>query len=395
MAGASERTTDSAGRIQRTVERIQLHFQNQDSKSARELALPFLAEALPGYLASVPVPMAIRTALELAYVLAKGKAYDLALQAYQTYVLPPMEVLVAKLVEKVHAPGFSREDWQNDPTLSALLSLYATVGVELLAGLRAEDPSGTKSVPLARSLAAYFDSLAMYGADEQAEVDPVYSKIGRFQEAMLGAGEFERRLDSVALPSSSDHDHWRRGEGAEQLARDLPWIKASVDYWAEKLQDEYEERDATPSRERIERLRRGLLEAETASTRLGVASSRGEETAGLGRLMAALALEDEEALGASLVWVREKNDRDLRFQAATTFGKLARTLSMAWFEKALRAWRETVDSKPNYFAIAWYAAREGAPEHALLAAQAAAERFPDDPTFAAERDFMRRLLDKK
>ena len=73
----------------------------------------------------------------------------------------------------------------------------------------------------------------------------------------------------------------------------------------------------------------------------------------------------------------------------------ARRLDPAWYAKVLAAWDEEVHYKPKYFWIAWRAALNKAPQHALLAAKLASERFPDDPAFTDEYAYMRQVLEPK
>ncbi len=92
--------------------------------------------------------------------------------------------------------------------------------------------------------------------------------------------------------------------------------------------------------------------------------------------------------------MKDKNDKRLRDDTAQWLGDCVRALGVEWYAKVLACWKDELDYKPKYFWIAWRAALNGAPKHALMVAKLAAERFADDKDFAEEYAFMRTLLDK-
>jgi hypothetical protein len=110
-------------------------------------------------------------------------------------------------------------------------------------------------------------------------------------------------------------------------------------------------------------------------------------------LVTALVRQDEDLLRARLRWVKDKDDKRLRDNTAQWIGDAARFLPIDWFGRVMTAWREEIDYKPKWFWIAWRAHLGGADQHALVAAKMAADRYPEDPSFAEEYEFMRRLIE--
>jgi hypothetical protein len=149
----------------------------------------------------------------------------------------------------------------------------------------------------------------------------------------------------------------------------------------------------TLDREPVLRLAGQVAEAHAASLRLGLASADTALAARRALLAAALAAQDAAAVRACLHDVKQQDDRLLRDDTARFLGETARFLPLErWEAEVLRAWDEELHDKPQYFAIAWGAARGGAPKHALKAAELAAERFKNDPAFADECKELKELL---
>ena len=109
-------------------------------------------------------------------------------------------------------------------------------------------------------------------------------------------------------------------------------------------------------------------------------------------LLIALAGHDARRLRALLAEVKALGDRTTSEATAELIGSAAKYLDAPWFAAVLGIWREVLDQKPLYFAIAWNAAVAHADANALAAAQLAAARFPDDTAFAEELAYLKAVV---
>ena len=178
------------------------------------------------------------------------------------------------------------------------------------------------------------------------------------------------------------------------LFRSLPWIKLSVPFWLNALERRFEREKETIDKPAAIAIGQQIAASFAQVKELGFAATFLEHEEHIGGLITALLAQDEKALRERLRFVKEKDDKRLRDDTAQWLGDVARFLPMDWYQTVLKCWVDEVDYKPKYFWIAWRAALNKAPKHALLVAKFAAERFTDDPTFAEEYAFMRTVLEQ-
>ena len=294
---------------------------------------------------------------------------------------------------------FSADTWDNSPELRSLRTMmeeYTNVISSLVLALGHDRIPGDADLNLLISQAQkWFDGIAFHDVEENSSVLDRYAEVGSWYRAIQGAAAFDPLVDAASPATDPKLDHTKRVGGAAQVAKDLPWIRASVPYWFTRMALLFRKDQTTIDAKEVAHLAMRLDEAHKATEALGLSSPRFEQETLLGDEIAALIAHDLPALHAILTRVATQNDKDLRDDAAQWLGDSARFLDTAWYAQVLDAWKSDVDYKPKYFWIAWRAALNDAPEQALMAGKMAAERFPDDPAFTEEYAVMKQLLTPK
>ena len=320
---------------------------------------------------------------------------DAAVQALRTQVGPTLDSSLDEVAQWLASPRFDKSAWDNDTGLRSTRGLLAEY-VETI--ITTFDPSGEQPLndhavrdQLGTVVQRWLDGVAFHDVEQDSAVMQRYAAAGRWYAVVLGQAELDRRLDAATLPATAI-THAKRLGGAAQVTRDLPWIRASVPYWYTRLGELFRRDRATLDVKAVARIAAHLAEARAASERLGLMDTFSDQRGELTAEVAALIAHDEPALRQVLHRVAERNDKDLRDDAAQWLGDAARFVDGQWYGRVLLAWQELVDYKPKYFWIAWHAALNHAPQQALQVAKLAAEHFADDPAFQEEYGFMRTLL---
>lgn len=393
---ALDRTTDPVGKVLMQAELIGHLFEAKKTTEARALAEDLIAKQLPSVAKALGGRLA-QTGLELAAILNRHEANDLAIRALATTALEPSGATVEGLARYLADPRFDESRWDNDPKIQSgrhTAQFFAAVALGLIdeAGVAAL----TDNEDLRRCAAivqVWLDRIGFHDVDERDEAALRYALVARWYQALLGKDRFVAMLEASAMPTSAEHDHAQRIGGLAQLSLDLPWIRASVPYWFGQLSELFAKDHKTLDRPRFDLLAGRLAEAEKASKALGPEHLQVEDDLHFAALVTALIRQDETLLRARLRWVKDKDDKRVRDDTAQWIGDTARFLPIDWFTKVMVIWREELDYKPKWFWIAWRAHLGGAEQHALVAAKMAADRYPEDPSFAEEYDFMRRLIE--
>ncbi len=287
--------------------------------------------------------------------------------------------------------------WQTDPRLRMarrMVRRSANTAIALLDLTTPEQLADNDQLAACRSLGeAFLQAVAFADVDDRSQIPQRYATAAAYYRAMMDPQQFDTRLAAATMPQE-DRDHRRgRQRGLDQLESDLPWIKASVPYWANRLSALIEDGEpAELDRERVAALGAGLEAAMVASRDRDLVGAATYYHLHLGQLITALLTEDAPALRDLLAQAAAKGDKRLRDRTAQIIGDTAPFLDQEWFATVMDLWREELDYKPKYFWIAWRAAIAGAEANALLAARRAAERYPEDPAFTAEYQFMQELL---
>ncbi len=164
-------------------------------------------------------------------------------------------------------------------------------------------------------------------------------------------------------------------------------------YWYHKMARQLAGSHPRPDPQAIARYARHLEDAYYATTHQGIDDARIDHDRHLGRLLAAVMASDGAVVSERMKEVVERNDKRLRDDTADLLGRLGAVVPLPWYKQVIAMWHDQVHYKPRYFAIAWRAAISGAPEAALAVADLAAASFKDDPAFAEEADYMRKLLE--
>lgn len=294
---------------------------------------------------------------------------------------------------------FDRNVWEQDEKILQIrlfLQGYATVisgffheeGMEEIT----KQPRLTGTVlPLEMWLAR----VAFHDIHEPAEVLVRYAVAGNWYRSTMGWPALRAALKEAPFPESREKDHTDRMTGLLQFHADLPWIKASVTFWGGAIGYLFREEAETLDVHEVVSLAREFNAAHDATNRIGLQSLVFDEARFAVDLLVAILTRDEAAIRGHFRHVKKLDDSALRAIALNQVGTVARFSEMNWYRRVLELWREEINYKPDWFALAWSVKLAKAPRHALLVADMAVEANPHDDAFREERDFMRQLLGDK
>jgi hypothetical protein len=235
--------------------------------------------------------------------------------------------------------------------------------------------------------------IAFHDVSEGGEIMTRYATAGSYYRTMLGWDCLRHALADVAYPTGP-RDHTDRLPGLPQFKRDLPWIKASVDFWAGALGYLFRKDAETLEVKDVLDLAREIEGAYAAGNRLGFQSLTFEQLSHGTGVCVALVTQDRDALRLAFRRIHDLGDKGYRDLTRGWLSTTARFLDVAWFRQVLEIWKEEVDYKPSWFAIAWACRLNKAPDHALVAVELGAAAYPDDDAFQEELAFMKELLGK-
>ncbi len=387
---ASARTPPGETRVSMSVDRVIALFEAGRVEEARALArdldqiqIPTLEETKGTTLLDP------RLALVDALQVQRGDlAYALEILAEQ--VTPEVEDEIEELAESLEAPKLDLETWrlQTEPARGQI-RWYVSTGVSLLFATRDGDlAERDERETIEAGIRAWVDRLAFRELDPSDSPLSRYAVLARVYGARYGQSEIAARVEAAPPPANAAIDHAQRGDGEEQLERDLSFAHVSPTFYAAELASLFARERTTLDVERVQHLARRSEQARSEARALGLDHRGFEREAREVRLIRALALCDEPALRAELREIKLENDRRTRMNAASWVATASRFQTLAQFQRVVAIWREEVDYKPMWFWIAWTAALSGATDQALLVAKSAAADHPDDAAFVEEYRFM-------
>lgn len=398
---AIKRTPDANGRLQLAIELVMHQFDAKQEAAARATALDILDKQLPA-LRQQPgekeraEAAQVMLGLELAGALAHGKAWDLALRTIKETQLDKLAAVINDVGLWLASPRFNQKQWDNAPQLDQMrrqMAMFCATGISVIEGAGPRELRRNGDLrALAKAIEGWLANVAFHDIDDEDDALARYAMAGNYYAAMQGTDAFNLLLAQAEPPAEGKAEHAERLAGPAQVQLDLPWIAISVPFWSGQLLELFARDRTELKKEQVALLGKRSAAAFAACRKLGIDSNRFESQAHLTALITALVHRDAEVVRERLRWVKSKNDKRLRDDTAQWLGDTARFLDKDWFGEVLALWRDEVDYKPKYFWIAWRAALNGAPEHALMAAKLAAERFKDDPSFAEEYAFMKQLF---
>jgi hypothetical protein len=336
--------------------------------------------------------------MELAGVLGRHGRHARAAQALALTALQPATENLNGLAGYIASPRYDQQFWNTSPEVmnAQHLALYfVNVATDILVEQGPAALAGDADLRgMAAGIQLWLDRIAFHALDEPSEAPQRYAMAAHWYEAVLGKDRFAALLAGAALPTIAPDDHGeQRIGGLAQLGLDLPWIKSAVPFWSARLGMLFAKKNTTLDRADFAATLAQLDAAAAATRALNQKGAIDDEDLHQARLLDALVRQDEELLRSRLRWVKDKDDKRIRDDTAQWIGDAARFMPIDWFTKVMTVWREELDYKPKWFWIAWRAKLGGANQHALVAAKMAADRYPEDPSFAEEYDFMRRLLE--
>ncbi len=430
---AMARTADPLSRMYLDLDLIALLYvaadaQRQGGKAdlaaasetqARAEALDLLDHQIPEQRDRLGMALT-QVGIQLAEALS-GHADDLSLRVQREILVPAMAPRIDRIVQWLDSDAYRQETWDDAAQFQQLRRLtrsFAGAGIDALkqggSVALTTDPS---LQAIARSVQAWLDHIAFRDTDETSGAMFRYAAAAAYYDAILGDKEFDALLfandsattaaaapatatGSAAVPPvlpglpAAGRDHRQRLGGLAQLPLDLPWIRISVPYWFSRLAGLFGGDDL--DRAQVARLGRHFEEAYAACERLGIRHPQIEFEHHLGRLLVALAAQDQAGVEARFDFVVAKDDKRLRDDTAQWLGDAARSLPLDWYRQVLGRWNAAAERsdrahgnaesqfKATYFRIAWRAALAQAPYQALMAADLAAAEFKDDPAFTEE-----------
>lgn len=403
---AIDKTVDPENRLSLSIELVQHQFDSKHDDQARATALNILDQQLPKLKKDAKLRKKIEATqaqigIELAAALLHGKSFDLALRAIKDTQLDDMAGKIAKVGEWLNSSSFDEKTWENSPQLMSLrrqLLMYTTISMEILDGISQDELITNPDLQLvARTVQDWLTNIAFRDLDEPEDAMARYSIAGRYYAAMLGKENLMKLLESNELPKDKERDHSKRNGGLAQLKLDLPWIKLSVPFWSMQVMELFAKDRTTFDKNQVEKkvakLAKQAKDSYDASKALGLEHQMFERDLHLVQVLSALISQDAKLLRERLKWVKEKDDKRLRDDTAQWLGDAARFTSLEWYRQVIQIWKDELNYKPKYYWIAWRAALNDAPQHALIVAECAKNEFKDDPSFTEEYVYMKELLD--
>ncbi|MBA3709731.1 MAG: hypothetical protein H0W83_13035 [Planctomycetes bacterium] len=393
---AVENTKEPLSRLYENVELVGQLFEGKHDDEARALAIDLIEKQIPDNMEQLGAS-AVQVGAELCSAL-KDHANDLAVRTIQTCMLGYMDKRIDRIGTWLNSSEFKEDAWENSSDFQKwrrLTQLFAATGIEAL------KEAGQDALPLdetlqgvATSVQQWLNNIAFRDLDEPDEAMMRYASAAEYYSAILGQDRFTALLEKAEVPITGDHDHKDRIGGLAQLNLDLPWILISVPYWHGRLTDLFERQRETLKPEEVVRIGRHIEEAYATCTKLGIEHPIIDHQYHLSRLIVAMIAQDAAVVRERLHVVADKNDKRLRDDTAQWLGDAARFVPLEWYRQILGLWKEELNYKPKYFWIAWRAALNHAPRHALMVGEMAASEFKDDPAFTEEYDFMKSVLEQ-
>ena len=400
---AIEKTVDLENRLSLSVELVQYQFDSKHDEQARATALNVLDKQLPKLKKDVKFKKKIEATqaqigIELAAALIHGKSFDLALRAIKDTQLDDMAGKIAKVSEWLNSTSFDEKTWENSPQLMSLrrqLLMYTTISMEILDGISQDELITNADLQLvARTVQDWLTNIAFRDLDEPEDAIARYSIAGRYYAAMLGKENLMKLIENVELPKNKERDHSKRNGGLAQLKLDLPWIKLSVPFWSMQVMELFAKERTTLDKKLVVKLSKQVQDSYDASKALGLEHQLFERDLHMVQVLSALVSQDAKLLRERLKWVKEKDDKRLRDDTAQWLGDAARFTSLEWYQQVIQIWKDELNYKPKYYWIAWRAALNDAPQHALKVAEFAKNEFKDDLSFTEEYEYMKVLFDQ-
>ena len=399
---AISRTEDPEGKLSLYVELVQHLFDAKQDKKARDVAKDILDKQIPALKKDPANKERIAATLphigtQLCAALAHGKAYDVALRALKETQLEDIAGKITQVGEWLNSARFNQRAWDNSPQLLGLrrqLLMYVGIASQVLDGINSDELTTNADLQLAaRSVQDWLNMVAFHDVDEPEDALNRYATAGSFYAAMLGEERLDALLASIELPKKNDRNHAKRIGGLAQLQLDLPWIKLSVPFWTGRMMELFEKERTTLDKGEVAKIMKNIRIAYDACVKMGLDHPLFDRNLHLSLVISAMIAQDDKLLRERLKWVKEKDDKRLRDDTAQWLGDAARFVPLEAYKNVLKAWKEELNYKPKWFWIAWRAALNGAPQHALVVAEMAKNEFKDDLSFTEEYDYMKKLFD--
>ncbi|NRA36866.1 MAG: hypothetical protein HRU15_01895, partial [Planctomycetes bacterium] len=394
-AMAIERTPEATSKLFMAMELVQ-HLMDAGKKeeaikaaqNVYDQQLPDLKESLAG--------AEIQFALQMAGYLNHEGSYDLGLKFLSTYVQPTIAQTTSKITEWINSPSFNQDAWKNSGQLRQLRRLLKryinnTLGILQKRGI--EDIHTNKIVRSHFNLVQrWMNTIGPHELDEMDDVLNAYSIVANYYLTHMDIKDVLDEVDKEKFPDSTTFNHNTRINASLQFTADVPWIKLSVPFWFGQTAALFSRDEKKADKKIVNAFYKNAEDAYNQCVEFEIASAFTQKQIHYMRVIHALMNEDEKSMRSLLVHVKAKNDKRLRDDTAQWIGDCARSMSIEWFEKVTQIWVDELDYKPKYYWIAWRAALNKAPQHALHIAKVAAERFKDDPAFVEEYEFMKVLF---
>lgn len=395
---ATDLTAEEDAKLFMDVEYVGLLVSAEEYDEAAEVVRRLLDESIPA-LEDQLGPALGQVGLQLFSAINGKEIFQPEIERLLTEVIHPhLQDHIDTLFNWVET-RFNADMWSGHAQLMRLRRMvrwYTTAGVSAINTLGVDQVPGNPAlVMLLENVRRWMHLIAPIERDDDGDALIQYSTLAGFYSAMLGRERVNEDIAEAAWPDPETplpgHDH--RIGGTPQYVMDLPWIKLSVPYWAGQIAYEMRRDAEAPEPAHMRHLGEQLAIAHERARNRGLTDTFIDKRVLLSRLIVAMATEDADVVREILRTTRLRDDKRLRDDVAMTMGDIAGKLSLDWYAQILQLWREELDYKPKIYWMAWRAALNEAPQHALMVAKFAAERYADDPAFVEEYEFMQALYD--
>lgn len=391
---AAEKTGDPTMTL--ALDRMVYLFLAEQEDAARAIARDLIDKQFPEKGPALG-PAFSSLAMRLSDVLStSGKEVDMATEVQEKFLSTTMARLVAGLGVQIDNGLIDPADFRENPQLRDIRFLlrgwYASV-MAIVEQASPDELAESESLQqLAESAGLWVRSLAFHDYDLPGDLAMRYAQAAGYVSPFLGADVLDAAVAGASFPKGPREDHPERASSLVQFQRDLPWIKASIPHFAFEIVGLFDKEEKTLDIERLKRLHDGLQAARKVAPSLGLDHPQAEAWILTAETLHAMSTEDAGALTRLLRQVAEADDKILRESLVSLMGLAARHTTPEWWGQVLDLFQRHLNHRQSWFNIAWTAALNEAPEHAVIAAERGVAAFPENTAFTEERDFLSLLL---
>jgi tetratricopeptide (TPR) repeat protein len=239
---AIARTTEAVSRLYMTVQLVG-HLLNAGQKKEAEAAATDVIDHLLPALKDELGPSYLQVGLQLALVCLNEEGgpalQNIATRALKEIVNKQMSEFIEQVSTWLASSEYKQDVWENSNELRSMRGMiaeYCGIVIELVSRVGADQLPGDADMNLmSGNVQKWLDGIAFHDVEDNSSVLGRYAAAGHWYAAVMGEETFDHLLDGVAPAKNATVKHEKRANGVVQMTKDLPWIRASVPYWYDRM----------------------------------------------------------------------------------------------------------------------------------------------------------------